>query len=89
MVGGMRSPFSLVVTSAVEHLFGAHHPHGFRVIDREGQAFGIPELDPVGLMLALLGEMDPAGVQQTGALPIDIHHVSSFSNLMTASQPFF
>src|SRR5438128_2423170 len=58
VVGGMRSPFSFAVTTAIEHLFGAHHPYRFRVIDREGQAFGIPELDPIGLMVALLGKAD-------------------------------
>ena len=57
MVSGMRSQFSLAITLALQHLFGAHHPHRLRVVDGEWQTFGIPELDLVGLMIALLGEV--------------------------------
>jgi hypothetical protein len=56
VVGGVRSQFSFAVTIAIEHLFGAHYPHRFGVVDREGQTFGIPELNSVCLMVALLGK---------------------------------
>src|ERR1700738_4958932 len=57
VISGMRSQLSLAITLAVKHLFGSHHPHRFRVIDREWQPFGIPELNPVCLMVALFGEV--------------------------------
>src|ERR1700683_770625 len=44
VVGGVRRQFSFAVTIAIQHLFGADHPHRFGVVDREGQTFGIPEL---------------------------------------------
>src|SRR5260370_40832232 len=58
VIGRMPSQFSLAVTIAIEHLFGAHHAYWFRVVDREGQTFGIPELNPVGLVVALLSKTD-------------------------------
>src|SRR5713101_6741300 len=58
VVGGMRSQFSFAVTIASEYLLGAHHPYRFGVVDGEGQTFGIPELNLVCLMVALLGKTD-------------------------------
>src|SRR5437660_8760582 len=57
VVGGMRSQFSFAVTIAIEHLFGAHHPYRFGFIDGERQTIGIPELNPVCFVVALLGEV--------------------------------
>ena len=54
VVGGMRNPFSFAVAIAIEHLFGARHPHRFGVVDGEGQTFGIPELNLLCLMVAPL-----------------------------------
>ncbi len=56
LISGLQSAFPLAVAVALQHLFGAHHPHRSRMVDGKRQAFGIPKLDLVGPMVALLGE---------------------------------
>jgi len=80
MIGGMGSQFPLAISVSFQHLFGTNDAHWFRVFDGEWQSFGVPELDVIGLVIALLSEglIRRAGVQ-TDRPPIDTTGVSSVS----------
>src|SRR6516162_2011865 len=59
LIGLLRGQFSLPIAAALQHLFRADHADRLRVIGRQRQGFGIPgipKLDAVGLVIALLGQ---------------------------------
>ena len=56
MIGGMGSQFPLAISVSFQHLLGTNDAHWFRVFDGEWQSFGVPELDVIGLVIALLSE---------------------------------
>src|SRR5215475_6572593 len=42
---------ALAITIPFQDLLRADHTHRLRVVDRKGQAFGVPKLNPVSLVI--------------------------------------
>ena len=61
LMGLLRGQFSPPIAVALQHLFGADHADRLRVVEGQGQGFGIPgipKLDAVGFVIALLRQAD-------------------------------
>ena len=55
MIGGIGGQFPLPIVVSLQHLLGANDSHRLGVLGGERQAFAIPDLDLVGLMVPPLG----------------------------------
>ena len=67
VIGLLPGQFSPPIAVALQHLFGADHPHRRRVVEGQGQGFGIPsipKLDVVGLGIALLRPAEVRGAMR-------------------------
>jgi hypothetical protein len=56
MIGGVRDALAGSKSISFQYFLGADHAHRFRVINGERQAWSVPKLDAVGLLIVLLGE---------------------------------